>query len=264
MSKFEQDTAVIQTSDNQWQAKLHKGWRIGAVPNGGYVLSIIGRALSEALDHGDPMVINAFYLAPTVLGDAEISIEPLRSSRNTSHATARLTQDGELKVLATAVYTDLDTLSGPSWVGKERPEFPRFEDCEIGADSGLEFRQNVDLRLLDGVEVFQGGEPSGSGEFRGWIRHKDGANPDPISLLMFADAFPPPAFSVVGLVGWVPTVELTVQVRAKPAPGPVQARLYSRHATNGVVEEDGEYWDSEGRLVAISRQTAKVRIPRSD
>ena len=33
-----------------------------------------------------------------------------------------------------------------------------------------------------------------------------------ISLLLFADAFPPPVFSLYGLVGWVPTLELSVQL----------------------------------------------------
>jgi hypothetical protein len=66
-------------------------------------------------------------------------------------------------------------------------------------------------------------------------------------------------FTVFGPVGWVPTIELTVQVRAHPAPGPLQVRLATRHATNGIVEEDGEYWDSAGNLVMISRQTAKFR-----
>ena len=84
--------------------------------------------------------------------------------------------------------------------------------------------------------------------------------PTLIGLLMFADAFPPPVFTVFGPVGWVPTIELTVQVRAHPAPGPLQVRLASRYMTNGVIEEDGEYWDSAGQLVALSRQTAKVRI----
>ena len=55
-------------------------------------------------------------------------------------------------------------------------------------------------------------------------------------------------------------MELTVQVRAHPAPGPLQVRLASRHMSKGVIEEDGEYWDSAGQLVAISRQTAKVRL----
>ena len=264
MGAFDHDTAVTLQEDGSWAAELREGWRVGLVPNGGYVLSIIGRALSEALPHRDPLVINAFYLAPTQLGPAEIRVEQLRSSRNTSHASARLYQDGELKVQATAAYTDLDNQRGESWSGRERPEFPDFDSCDAGGDSKLEFRRNVDLRLVGDTAVFQGGAPSGEGEFQGWIRHADGSDADLIGLLLFADAFPPPAFSVYGLLGWVPTLELTVQVRARPAPGPVQARLFTRHITNGVVEEDGEYWDSEGRLVAISRQTAKIRLPKAN
>ena len=55
-------------------------------------------------------------------------------------------------------------------------------------------------------------------------------------------------------------VELTVQVRAHPTPGPLQVGCATRHMTSGVVEEDGEYRDSHGQLVAISRQTAKFRL----
>ena len=262
MGAFDHDTAVTLQQDGNWAAELREGWRIGLVPNGGYVLSIIGRALSEALPHPDPLVINAFYLAPTELGPAEIRVEPLRSSKNTSHASARLYQGGELKVQVTAAFTTLDSLQGENWSRSERPHFTPRNECSVGGDSKLEFRQNVDLRIAEGGEVFRGEAPDGSGEYCGWGQLADGSDPDVISLLMFADAFPPPAFSILGLVGWVPTVELTVQVRAHPAPGPLQMRLGSRHLTEGVIDEDGEIWDSSGALVAISRQTAKVRVPR--
>ncbi len=54
--------------------------------------------------------------------------------------------------------------------------------------------------------------------------------------------------------------ELKMQVLARPTPGPLKGRFYTRHLIDGVVEGDGEFWDSSNRLVCISRQTAKIRI----
>tara|TARA_R110001592_G_scaffold363398_2_gene688043 strand:- start:110834 stop:111622 length:789 start_codon:yes stop_codon:yes gene_type:complete len=261
MSQFAQDTAVEQVGENQWHGEVRAGWRIGVVSNGGYVLAIAGRVLSEALPHSDPLSVNAFYLAPTVLGTIDCQLELLRAGRNTTHASIKMFQGGELKVQVTAAYCDLSALSGESWSAKPRPEYPPWEQCTPSGQEKVEFfRERVDVRLVSGVEVFSKREPNGSGEFQGWIRHRDGADPDAISLLMFADAFPPPVFTVFGPLRWIPTIELTVQVRATPVPGPLQARFYSRHLTRGVVEEDGEFWDSAGNLVALSRQTAKVRV----
>jgi hypothetical protein len=56
----------------------------------------------------------------------------------------------------------------------------------------------------------------------------------------------------------VPTLEMTVHVRDVPAPGALRSTFRTRFVTNGLFEEDGEVWDSTGRLVAISRQLALV------
>lgn len=261
MGQFDRETAVEKVGEGVYRGALAEGWRIGEVPNGGYVLAVAGRALRDALPHPDPLSVNAFYLAPTRLGPIECRVQLLREARSTSFAEAGLFQDGELKVKVTAAYTDLERLRGEDWSTLERPEYPPWEDCEPAPQKGIEFRQRAELRLVNGRAVFADRVTDGSGEFGGWVRHRDGSEPDAIGLLMFADALPPPLFTVYGPVGWVPTVELTVQVRAHPAPGPLQARLTSRVLTRGVVEEDGHFWDSSGRLVALSRQTAKFRLP---
>jgi len=260
MGQFERETAVERVGENLFRGELFEGWRIGAVPNGGYVMAIAGRALRAVLPHQDPLTVSAYYLTPTVLGPIDLQVELLGSGRSTSFAEVRMTQAGQLKVKVTAAYTDLDKLSGETWSAIDRPHYSAWDECAAAPQTGIEFRQRAELRLVSGKEVFSERKSNGSGEFGGWVRHRDGSDPDVISLLMFADAFPPPILTVFGPVGWVPTLELTVQVRAHPAPGPLQVRLCTRHLTRGVLEEDGEYWDSAGQLVALSRQTAKVRL----
>jgi hypothetical protein len=61
--------------------------------------------------------------------------------------------------------------------------------------------------------------------------------------------------------GWAPTLELTVHVRAHPAPGWLRVRHQTRNLAGGMFEEDCEIWDSAGRLVCQSRQLALVPRP---
>lgn len=261
MGQFERDTAVEQIAANRWRSECMRGWRIGSTMNGGYILSIIARTLREALGHRDPLSINAFYMAPCVLGPCEIEVEPLRANRGTSFASASLYQDGELKVRATAAFTDLERLSGETWFGNEPPPSAPFESLEGRSANALEIHERIDMRLLAGAEVFEQGIAPGTGEFVAWLQHRDAAPFDTIDLAMVSDIMPPPPFTLFGAYGWVPTIELTVQCRAKPSPGPILGRLKSRHLTASIIESDGDFWDSDGQLVALARQTMKVRVP---
>ena len=96
-------------------------------------------------------------------------------------------------------------------------------------------------------------EATGGGEAR--QPGSDDHDVDPVGLLMVCDALPPVTFDL-GRPGWAPTLELTVHVRAVPAPGWLKVSHRTRNLAGGMFEEDCEVWDSAGRLVAQSRQLA--------
>ena len=262
MTEFDRDTAVERVAENHWVGQIRPGWRIGKVPNGGYLLAIAGRVLSAALAHRDPLSIHILYTAPTRLGPIDCRVNPLRAGGSTSHAALTMQQDGEVKAHVSAAFSDIERLQGENWQSGERPDITPHERCPPLREHGIELRQRVNQCYATGGEVFRRGEPDGSGCFNGWLGFVDGRDPDLLSLLLFADGMAPPVFTLYGPLQWVPTLELSVSLRAHPVPGPLQVRFRSRYMTRGVVEEDGELWDSSGQLVALSRQTSKVRVPR--
>jgi len=64
----------------------------------------------------------------------------------------------------------------------------------------------------------------------------DGREPDVECLPLFCDALPPAVFASM-VTGWVPTLELTVHVRAVPRPGWVKALATSRVILDGLLED---------------------------
>lgn len=87
-----------------------------------------------------------------------------------------------------------------------------------------------------------------------WMRFRDGRDADPLSLPLLVDAAAPVVLDL-GETGSA-TVELTVHLRARPAPGWLACRSTTRFVIGGYHEEDFEIWDSTGALVAQSRQLA--------
>ncbi|HVI35814.1 MAG TPA: thioesterase family protein, partial [Gaiellales bacterium] len=119
--------------------------------------------------------------------------------------------------------------------------------------------EQVDVRIEPGFLGFTAGMPSGRGELRGWLALPGGEPFDPASLVFAVDGFPPATFDVEP-TGWVPTVELTVYVRALPAPGPVRVLQRAQLIDAQRVDEACWIWDSTGRLVAHGTQLAGIRL----
>ncbi|GAA1421181.1 hypothetical protein GCM10009601_20830 [Streptomyces thermospinosisporus] len=164
-----------------------------------------------------------------------------------------------------ASYGDLGSLPDDVRTTAEPPAIPPMEQCfgpEDGpapVDGSSAIADRLMLKLDPSTLGWALGKPSGKGEMRAWFGLADGRDHDPLSLLLAVDALPPTAFEL-GLSGWVPTVELTVHVRCRPAPGPVRVSITTRNLAGGFLEEDAEVWDSNDRLVAQSRQLARVRL----
>jgi acyl-coenzyme A thioesterase PaaI-like protein len=272
---FAADTAVtrIDVPDEgtvRFAGEVHDGWDIGGNANGGYLLAIAARAMRDASERPDPVSVTAHYLRPGKPGLVTVEVQPVKAGKTFATVRANLLDtDGRpvLSLLGTfgTLGSTLDESEHHELVDASPPEMPSFVDGKARqpAEPASGFMGKVDLRLHPDDSVFASGKKSGSARVRGWFDWPEGDDGereviDTIALLQATDAFPPTIFNVELPVGWVPTVELTAHVRARPAPGPLRCEFTTRFVTGGFLEEDGEVWDATGRLVAQSRQLALV------
>jgi len=265
MSVFDDDTAVARQGDH-WVGHVSPRWAVGANPNGGYLLAIAARAMLADSGHPDPWTVTAHYLSPPTEGPVEVRTSVIKPGRTYSTVSGELHQGGRERVRILAAFGDLAARHGVTRVAAAMPAIPPPEECrplfEVtpgGSERSPEVIRRFEVRVP--ADTPWGRQPGdGPFEITGWIRFADGSDASVLSLLLMVDAYPP---TLVGgmEVGWVPTVELTTHIRARPAPGWLLGTFRTRFLIDGLLEEDGELWDSEGRLVALSRQLA-IALPR--
>ncbi|GAA1936627.1 thioesterase family protein [Nocardioides hwasunensis] len=262
VSEWDAHTAIDEIGDGLFGAELDPGWVVGGGVNGGYVLGVAGRAIAAAVPtKPHPLAVSAHYLSASRPGPARVATRVLREGGTVATVAADVSQEGTTRISVLATYGDLAAMPSDVETTAVEPTLPPLSECVAGSLAPEDFRriapvmERFDMRFDPACIGWATGEPSGNGHIQAWMRMADGHELDPVGLLMACDALPPVTFDL-GRPGWAPTLELTVHVRAVPAPGWLRLSHRTRNVAGGMFEEDCEVWDSAGRLVAQSRQLA--------
>lgn len=258
------DASAVHGGPGRWKADVPEGWDIFGVTNGGFLMGMATRAMAAEADGRDLISATGSYLNPVDQGPVTIDVEVLKTGRNLSTLRATISREERSLLFVTGVYAEPGRPKPErDLVTAEPPRLPPPEECipaEPSATAPLPppFTGKVDLRIHpDDTGVFEGA-PGGDATMRGWFRLRDDEVLDAHAVVLATDSLPPAIFNSPYPAGWTPTVDLVVQVRDPSPHGWLACRFTTRFVTDGMLEEDGEIWDQEARLVALSRQLALV------
>ena len=262
---FSEVSGLVSRGDGCFDGEVNAEWTIGGKPNGGYLLGMLGRAAVAVGAHDHVIAASAHYLHSPVPGPVVIEATLLRAGRSASQVRTRLSQDDKACVEALVTTSHLNSTDEPYWdEGLPPLSQVAYEDCARLVPTTpdgvrVAIMGQVDVRLEPESSAFKTGRPTGRGELRGWLALPGDEGFDPSSLLFAVDAFPPATFDIE-YSGWVPTLELTVYVRALPSPGPVRVLQRAQLIDGQRVDESCCVWDRTGRLVAQGSQLAGIRL----
>lgn len=268
--QFEAATAVRRLEEDLFTAQVADGWDIVGNTNGGYLLAVLARTLTEFTGRPHPITLTGHFLAPVKPGRVEIHTRVLKVGKSIVTGSATMFAAGRPLVAALGSFGQHDSSGEVLYTNGAPPDLPSPEESVRvlrGADQPASqllpppFSDKVDLRLHPDDAGFAIGRPSGRPRFRAWFRLPAGETIGSNALVLAADALPPTSFNSGLPLAWTPTVELTVHERAVPEPGWLKLDFETRFISNGRLEVDGLIWDSADRLVAQSRQLALVPKP---
>ena len=187
---------------------------IGNAVNGGLVMATALRALGEHLaadptettEHVDPVVLSAYFMTASQPGpvhrdDRGHALRPQALHGADDDPPDRTTTGSPSSGCAPSARSATSPTSTCS-ARRRPPEMPPPEQC-VSAEqappdflANAKFLERLDLRLDPSTAGWALGKPSMRGVMRGWLRLRDGREPDTTMLMMALDALPPVAFDL--------------------------------------------------------------------
>ncbi|KAG2189355.1 hypothetical protein INT44_004497, partial [Umbelopsis vinacea] len=249
---------------------------IGSVPNGGYVASVMMNSVMQHYSkrhQKDPIAMNCFFTTKTKIGPCIVEVEDMkRSSKGYCLSRVLLKQPNDasagplesvdnynpdaytLNVTAIFTFGNFAAEQGVNHIYK--PASPPVRE-EL---------QTMRWRFMNDVvegesdlSVFPANkEIPGRPELRHVARFKDQRPIDFTSLAYWCDMIVPPPMnlgpSILGGEVWAPTMQMELIFKAVPKGKEVLCNFISRYIINGRYEMDGEIFDEDGTLLALTRE----------
>jgi acyl-CoA thioesterase len=258
-ASFERTLALRELPDGRYEGQIDAGWMGPRAPNGGVLAALMVRAVQARLGPAapPPRTLSAHYLEAPGPEPVQIEVQVLRARRRVSACEVRLSQGGRLTcqatVLCSAPRAQIDE-------GLHRPAPAAPASGQLAELSAAQMRkmppifERLRVHPAFGAAPFSGAEEALAG---GWIALRgDEAPLDAARLCALCDLWWPALFARLREPNPLPTILLTIHLREtlRPAHPPVLARFASDELREGHVEERGELWSADGRLLAESLQ----------
>lgn len=252
-ASIEEALQVRNIGDGRIEAQVCAGWDIFGIPHGGYLAGLAGAAVLEASGKPDIFSITIHYLRKATEGPMTFIVEPVAESRRFTSLRAKAVQGDRTVLSVIASLGDRESFSGPTWIAAPAWN-PREAQLTPPGVPGLPaVTERMQLRADIETFKFITGEKQDRAQLRATV---EPSRVDQLAALIACDITAPAAWNVLGREGWVPTVELTAHVRARPVAGPLGIDVTTTQIQGGFLEEDALVHDAEGRLVVQSRQLA--------
>lgn len=256
--------AAARAADADTALSFPENWGQGRTAFGGLSAAMLYAAMRREIDESRVLrSMSTSFVGPLYAETPfRIEVEVLREGKAMSQVLARAIQDGQTAVLVQATFglnreskievaaTAMHALGEPG-KGECIPQIPNVTPA---------FMQHIDMRMLVGGMPFAGGNGS---EFGGWMRFVDPPSAfTDAHLIALIDAWPPTLIQQLDHVAPASSVCWNLEFIHPHAPMAPDAwfayHARTLQAAQGYGHSEALIWDSDGEVVAVSRQTVAV------
>ncbi len=268
VSRLKDDTR-LDGRDGRFRANLHEDWQIW-FPNGGYMATVLLRAVGEASQFHRPVSHTCYFLSVPEIGPVDIQVTSVKKTRNAEALAFSMTQDNK-PIIQGMAWTG-QPVEGYSHDDAQMPKVAGYDQlkstAEIdGAHPEQAFWHHFEQRPISQDVHWQQTVP-GVAMQQDWLAFKDEPDEDPFLsagrfvVLLDSYGWPAAARAHSGDGRFIaPTLSLTVDFHRSYAGRWMLSEATAPIADDGYMQVRSRLWAEEGPLLA-SAQAMLICRPR--